>query len=310
MVCPLNLARFEPRHYDSGVAPRSFAFRLFRGLVAAILVAYLVVLGFIWYTQAALIFRPSKEVGSTPAESGVKFDEVALPIGNDRLTGWWVPSDDPEARTLLYLHGNAGNISPNRHHVLRLRAAGLNVFIIDYRGYGNSTGGPPRETLVYEDAERAWTYLVSERHIPPANIVIYGHSLGGAVAIDLASKHPDAGALVTESTFTSIAEMADRTLYGKFLPIRFILTERFDSISKIGSVRAPKLILHGENDVAMASPLMARRLYDAAADPKEIAVIPGGGHEDSAEVNPTAYFAALNTFLSRYHLVSAVATAR
>jgi pimeloyl-ACP methyl ester carboxylesterase len=186
----------------------------------------------------------------------------------------------------------------------------LNVFIIDYRGYGDSTGGPPREKLVYEDAERAWTYLVVERHIPPANVVIYGHSLGGAVAIDLASKHPDAGALVTESTFTSIAEMADRTAYGTFLPIRLILTERFDSISKIGSIRVPKLILHGENDTNMASPLMARRLYDAAADPKEIAVIPGGGHEDSAEVNPAAYFAALNGFLSKYHFKSVVGAAR
>ncbi len=115
----------------------------------------------------------------------------------------------PQARTLLYLHGNANNVGANVDQVVRLRSTGLNVFIVDYRGYGENTGGPPREKLLYEDAERAWTYLVAERHIPPANIAIYGHSLGGAVAIDLASRHPEAGALITESTLTSIADLAD-----------------------------------------------------------------------------------------------------
>jgi len=175
----------------------------------------------------------------------------------------------------------------------------LNVFIIDYRGYGFSTGGPPREKLVYEDAERAWQYLVAERNIPPAHIAIYGHSLGGAVAIDLASKHPEAGALITEGTFTSIADLADRFSFAAYLPVRLILTERFDSISKIGAIHLPTLILHGEAD-RMNPPLSARRLYDAAPGPKQIALIAGGGHEDSAEVNPTAYFAALNGFLSQY----------
>jgi pimeloyl-ACP methyl ester carboxylesterase len=175
----------------------------------------------------------------------------------------------------------------------------LNVFIIDYRGYGSSTGGPPREKLLYEDAERSWKYLVAERNIPPAHIAIYGHSLGGAVAIDLASKHPEAGALITEGTFTSIADLADRFSFAAYLPVRLILTERFDSISKIGAIHLPTLILHGEAD-RMNPPLSARRLYDAAPGPKQLALIPGGGHEDSAEVNPTAYFAALNGFLSHY----------
>ena len=145
--------------------------------------------------------------------------------------------------TLLYLHGNAANVAANLDHVLRLRSAGLNVFIIDYRGYGSSTGGPPREKLLYEDAERAWKYLVAERNIPPAHIAIYGHSLGSAVAIDLASKHPEAGALITEGALTSIADVADRFSFAAYLPVRLILTERFDSISKIGSIHLPKLIL-------------------------------------------------------------------
>jgi pimeloyl-ACP methyl ester carboxylesterase len=278
---------------------RTLTFRLVRGLLVAIAGAYLLVVGAIWYWQAKVIFRPSRIVDTTPLNSGVKFDDVRLPLQGDQLAGWWVPSEDVHSGTLLYLHGNAANVAANLDHVLRLRSAGLNVFIIDYRGYGSSTGGPPREKLLYEEAERAWKYLVAERNIPPAHIAIYGHSLGGAVAIDLASKHPEAGALITEGTFTSIADLADRFSFAAYLPVRLILTERFDSISKIGGIHLPTLILHGEAD-RMNPPLSARRLYDATPGPKQLALIPSGGHEDSAEVNPTAYFAALNGFLSRY----------
>src|SRR5678815_1944211 len=135
------------------------------------------------------------------------------------------------------------------------------------------------------------------RNIPPAHIAIYGHSMGGAVAIDLASKHPDAGALITEGTLTSVIDRA-RGTWAAYLPLRLIITERFDSLSKIGSIRVPKLILHGDSDT-MVPPIMARQLYDAAPEPKQIALIPGGGHADSAAVNPTVYFAALNAFLSQ-----------
>ena len=269
-----------------------------RGFLAAIVAVYILFVGAIWFTQTKFIFRPTRTVDETPGEAGVKFENVTLPLDGGQLAGWWVPAENPEARTLLYLHGNAGNIGVNRDHVLRLRSAGLNVLIIDYRGYGSSTGGPPREKFVYEDAERAWQHLVAERHIPPAHIAIYGHSLGGAVAIDLASRHPEAGVLITEATFTSIAGVAEGVPWTRLLPLRLVLTERFDSLSKIGAVHMPKLFLQGDADY-MAP--MARRLYDAAADPKQLAIIPDGGHETSATANPAAYFAALNGFLSQSH---------
>ena len=139
---------------------RSLAFRLIRGLFAAIAGAYLLMVGAIWYAQAKIIFHPMRIVDRTPGDLGVTFDKVTFPLNGDQLAGWWVPSKDPQARTLLYLHGNAGNVATNAEHVLRLYSTGLNVFIFDYRGYGDSTGGPPREKLVYEDTERAWTYLV------------------------------------------------------------------------------------------------------------------------------------------------------
>jgi alpha-beta hydrolase superfamily lysophospholipase len=280
------------------MARRSLTFRLVRGLIFAAAAVYLLLVIALWYWQASFIFRPSPVVDATPGDSGVGFTKVALPIGGGQLAGWWVPAESPPTATLLYLHGNANNVGANTEQVVRFHKTGLNVFIFDYRGYGESTGGPPREKLVYEDAERAWTYLVSERHISARTIAIYGHSLGSAVAVDLASRHPEAGALIIEGVLSSIADLARDMGLGAVLPLRLIVTERFDAISKIGSVRIPLLILEGGAD----RPVRARRLYDAAQEPKQLAVIPGGGHEDSAEMNPTVYFAALDGFVSRYHL--------
>lgn len=280
------------------MARRSLTFRLVRGLISAVGALYLLVIIALWYWQASFIFRPSPTVNATPGDSGVRFARVALPIGGGQLAGWWVPAESPRTATLLFLHGNANNLGANAEQVVRFHNVGLNVFIFDYRGYGESTGGPPREKLVYEDADRAWTYLVSERRISPATIAIYGHSLGSAVAVDLAGKHPEAGALIIEGVLASIADLANDMGVGTVLPVRLILTERFDAISKIGLVRNPTLILEGDAD----RPVRARRLYDAAREPKQIAIIPGGGHEDSAEMNPTVYFGALDGFLSQYHL--------
>jgi pimeloyl-ACP methyl ester carboxylesterase len=277
---------------------KSLAFRLVRALFAGIAICYLLITGIIWYAQTKILYHPSGSVDATPGDSGAPFENVTLPLRGDQVAGWWVPSQSSRPQTLLFFHGNAANVAANLDQVLRLRSAGLNVFIIDYRGYGHSTGGPPREKLLYEDAERAWTYLVTERKIEPAHIVIYGHSLGGAVAVHLAGNHPEAGALITEATFTSITDMANGT-FAEYLPLRLILTERLDSIAIIRSLHLPKLILQGDADT-MIPPLMARRLYDAAPDPKHIAIIHGGGHENSAVADPAAYFGALNAFLAQY----------
>jgi len=281
---------------------RSLSLRITIGALGAIVAAYVVLSAALWYGQGRILFHPSRIVDSTPADFNVAFDPVVLPLGDDRLAGWWLPAGKPAARTLLYLHGNAGNIGANAAHAVRLRNAGLNVFIFDYRGYGESTGGGARERLVYEDAERAWTYLVQERKLAASDIVIYGHSLGGAIAIDLAGKHPDAGALIAESTFTSILDAAHGTVFA-YLPLGLIVTDRFDSISKIRTIRVPKLILSGDADT-MIPPHMAEQLYAAAAEPKQLALITGGHHDDSASVNAIDYFRALDAFLAGLDVTS------
>ena len=283
-----------------GTNRRAVAFRVVRVVLGTLACLYVLAGAAIWLAQTRILYHPQRGIDVTPANFGLTFDSITLPLNGDRLAGWWVPSKIPDAATLLYLHGNAGNVSANADQVRRLASTGLNIFIFDYRGYGDSTGGPPRKRLLSEDAERAWMYLVRERHIPPAEVVIYGHSLGAAVGIDLASRHPDTGALITESGFASVIDVAEGTVFA-WLPLRLIVTERFDAAPHIGSIHVPKLIIHGESDT-MIPVRLAHSLYDAAADPKELAVIPGGDHDDSAEVNGAAYFAALNGFLGKYHL--------
>src|SRR5262249_20749702 len=127
--------------YDSGVARRSFTFRLVLGFISAIAAVYIVVVLALWYWQASLLFLLEPMGDPTPSDLGVKFEKVALPIGGGQVTGWWVPSQDPHAATLLYSHGNAGNLAANARSIVGLQQSGLNVFIYDYRGYGESTGG-------------------------------------------------------------------------------------------------------------------------------------------------------------------------
>ncbi len=147
-----------------------------------------------------------------------------------------------------HLHGNGLNIGANIAHASRFHQLGFSVLLIDYRGYGRSEGAFPNEKKVYQDAATAWNYLVQKLQIPPRHIFIYGHSLGGAIAIDLAVKHPNAAGLIVESSFTSIREVvAYRNLFWMF-PVNLILTQRFESIKKLPQLRMPILFIHGTAD--------------------------------------------------------------
>ena len=197
------------------------------------------------------------------------------------IHAWWMPAADgnTDAPTLLYLHGARWNLTASTWRTQKWREAGFAILAIDYRGFGKSDGEVPSEQQAYEDAQAAWNWLKLKQP-DPAKRIIYGHSLGGAVAIELAThvKPNEAAGLITESTFTSIGEMIKASQWG-FLPVGFLITQRFESQSKIAKVKLPKLFLHGSAD-RIVPYRMSEELYQAAAQPKRLIKVEGAGHSN------------------------------
>ena len=195
------------------------------------------------------------------------------------IHAWWMPAADPQAPAMLYLHGARWNLTGSTWRTQKWRESGFAVLAIDYRGFGQSEGDVPSEQQAYEDAQAAWNWL-KVKQPAPAKRIIYGHSLGGAVAIELATriKPDEAAGLITESTFTSITEMVKASKWG-FLPVGFLVTQRFDSARKIGGITLPKLIVHGTADRVIPV-RMGEELYKAAAEPKRLIEVPGAGHSN------------------------------
>lgn len=271
------------------------------GLIGAI--AYCAICLFLFVQQPRFIFFPSSVIEKTPELFNLPYQEVWLPVKNnlgkvEKMHGWWFKADQPDAKVLLYLHGNGINIGANIAHTQRFYQLGFSVLLIDYRGYGRSQGDFPNEMRVYQDAATAWQYLTQQQQIPPQNIFIYGHSLGGAIAIDLAVKHPQAAGLIVESSFTSIRDVVSaRNLFSIF-PVDLILTQRFESIKKVSQLRMPVLFIHGTDDSTVPS-FMSQKLYNAATEPKQLILIPGADHNDAAVVAGRKYLQWVQSFVQQ-----------
>ena len=237
-----------------------------------------------------LIFQPEPGVALRPADLGVPGEEVFL-VAEDgvRIHGFWLPSEGA-SRALLFLHGNAGNASHRLPNAARLAALGSHVLLLDYRGYGLSEGRPS-EDGVYADARAGLAHL-TERGIDEERTVLFGRSLGGAVAVDLARDRPLAG-VILESTFSSVPDVV-RSHYGVVLAP--LAGRRFDSIAKIPELRSPLLFFHGDRD-EIVDPALGRRLFDAAPEPKAFESLAGAGHNDTVEVGGDAYFERIRSFL-------------
>ena len=221
------------------------------------------------YIERHSIFYPMKEIPSTPEAAGLLYEDVYFKTSDNKLlNGWFIPNENAKL-TLLFCHGNAGSISHRLEKILIFHNQGLNVFIFDYRGYGKSQGSPSERGL-YKDSFAALSYLTDKRGISKDDIILYGESLGGAVAIDLASK-VKLRALITEETFTSIKDLA--TIAYPFMP-KFIFSSKFNAIDKIKEVESPKLIIHSTDDEIVPF-YLGEKLFNAAKSPKEFLKIRG-----------------------------------
>ncbi len=256
-------------------------------------IVYAAIVALIWFFQDRLIYLPQmgREVVSTPIAFGAPYDDFTLATEDgEKLNAWWVPVASPRGAVLL-LHGNAGNISHRIAYALMFRSLGYATLLVDYRGYGKSSG-TPSEAGTYRDADAAWRWLTVTRGIAERDIVVFGESLGGGVASQLAAGHAPR-ALVLASTFTSAVDLGAE-IY-PFLPVRLISRYRYPTLDRLPEVDAPVLIIHspGDDIIPFAH---GQRLYAAAREPKAFLEITGG-HNDGFVFKRQPWVDALGAFL-------------
>jgi len=256
----------------------------------------LLVLGVYIFQSRLLYFpnQPGRLHVQIPTDIGLQYETVRITTADSvTLDGWFVPADKARG-VILFFHGNAGNISHRLDSLLIFNKLGLNTLIIDYRGYGSSTG-TPSEMGTYLDAEAAWRYLVEKQHFSPHDIIIFGRSLGGAIAVFLASQQ-DPAAMIAESTFTSVPDLAAE-LY-PWLPARWLSRYQYNSLQKIKSVTCPVLIVHSFQDEIIPA-RHGSMLYSAARAPKEFLRI-NGSHDSGFLTSGKVYIAGLDHFLTNH----------
>jgi pimeloyl-ACP methyl ester carboxylesterase len=250
--------------------------------------------------QRAWIFQPSDRVWAGGLAAAEGLDDVwidyhasagagggaGVPV---RLHGLWLPAARADAPVLLYLHGARWDVRGSAPRLRRLQALGFSVLGIDYRGFGRSSPGLPSEAMAVEDAAAAWAWLAQQH--PGRPRYLFGHSLGGAIAVELAAGQPDVAGLMVEGSFTSLPEVVRSFRWG-WLPLGPLITQRFDAAGRIAQVRAPVLVVHGSDD-ALIPPALGRALFEQARPPKRFVQVAGGNHHSTLAVGLDQYRLAL-----------------
>jgi len=273
--------------FESGIV--AFLWLIMRILVAV----YVCVLILVVIFQARLLYFPERRLIATPGEVDLPFEEVHFWTQDGViLSGWFIEAEKPRG-VVLFCHGNAGNISHRLDSIAIFHRLGLSTFIFDYRGYGESQGSISEEGA-YQDVEAAWSYLVKIRETAPDEIIVFGRSLGGAVASHLAKNHNPKG-LIIESSFTSVPDLA-ADLY-PFIPVRFLLRIKYETVKNLKFVNCPVLIVHSRDDDIIPF-THGRRLFDAAMPPKEFLEI-SGSHNEGFVASGRYYVAGLNAFIAK-----------
>ena len=296
-------------------------------ILISIAIAYAAVVALMFVFQSRLVFYPEigREVSATPQTYGLKFETVEIRTRDgETLHGWWVPAEEPRGTVLLF-HGNAGNISHRLDYLMMFHRMRHSTLIVDYRGYGKSTGSPSVEGT-YRDAEAAWDYLRGARSVQPRDVVVVGESLGGAIASWLAAKlslipspSPEGRreengvpegtrtmtgprALVLLSTFTSATDLGAQIYW--FLPVRLISRIGYDNVEQLKRIKAPVFIAHSRDDEVIPFS-HGKKLYELAAEPKAF-LETRGGHNEGFVFARAEWAAQLAAFLDR----AAAGTAR
>ncbi|MFW6162063.1 MAG: alpha/beta hydrolase [Planctomycetota bacterium] len=263
-------------------------------IAAATLAAgYALICLLVYLFQARLVYMPKQEIEATPADIDLPYEDVSFQARDGtRLTGWLVPAD-PARGTVLFCHGNAGNVSHRLDTLRILHHLRVNTLIFDYRGYGESEGTPSEEGT-YRDAEAAWQWLVGDRGIDRARIVVFGRSLGGGVASWLAVEQEPPG-LILESTFTSLPDVGARVY--PFLPVRLLARIHYPTVERLPLVACPILVAHSPDDELIPY-AHGRRLYEVASEPKHFLEL-DGDHNDGYLLTGQPYLDGLDRFLTR-----------
>jgi len=260
--------------------------------LAVLLILGLVVLNaWMYLQQPRMIFLPFDDISATPASRGLEYEEVRLKTSDGlNLHGWYIPAQDSD-KVLLFFHGNAGNISHRGDSIALFHQLGLNVFIFDYRGYGRSEGTPSEDGL-YRDARAAWAYLTQDRGYAGTDVILFGRSLGGAVATRLASEVRPGG-LILESTFGSARDMADEVfpVMTRLLYLRF----GFNTVVRIKKVHVPVLVLHSPDDEIIPY-RQGRKVFVAANEPRSFFEM-RGDHNSGFLTSQPEYGQALESFI-------------
>lgn len=271
--------------------------KIFTSILTISIIIFLFLLLLARYYQSYGIYFPTSEIQTTPKEYGLEYLDIKFKTqDNIELHGWYIPASENKA-TILFCHGNAGNISHRIEIIKLFNNIGLNVFIFDYRGYGKSQGRPSEKGL-YKDAKAAYKYLTKELNTNKDKIIIYGNSIGGNVAIDLASK-VEAGALISNSAFTSAVDMGKRIYF--FLPVKllqWLISIEYDAKRKIENINIPKLIIHSKDDEIIPYE-QGKTLYKTAPEPKDFFKM-RGGHNEAFWLQKDEYSNRIENFVKKY----------
>jgi len=266
-------------------------------MLAAVAAVYLVIVLLAWLFQHRLLYLPSVAGDgwvTTPVRAGLEYEDLRIATEDGlELSAWWIPAP-AERGVILFLHGNAGNISHRLESIAIFHRLNLSVFIVDYRGYGKSTG-QPSERGTYLDARTAWEYLVKQRRLPPSRIVVFGRSLGAAIAAHLArAVAPGPAALILESPFTSAPVLAQRAY--PLLPARWLTRFDYATEEYVRAVRSPVLVIHSRDDEIVPF-AQGESVFRAAAEPKHFLAL-GGGHNTGFLEAGEVYSRTLDHFLT------------